>query len=444
MPRLVHMTWIPSQRRWTKMYRGTRYYVSSRDLGTGPTQAQSMVAANEWWEKKRAEIDGAKRQPVAGTPAAVKMLLEAWHGSPLETQEDAAVAVAEIKEYYADKPLPREVQAAVLGTEKLARIESGVETLLESPAMTDRTIGRMVDTWIQNERDRITAGKLTHSRADQNRICLCHFRDWIGSATPVEALTAVKWLEWYNFLADKLKSGTWTSSHVDRIFGVSKRFVIFLWELELIDRPRNLDKRSLSFEIPKTAIQTWSDDEIRRFYAVVKNQSRLHFLLMLNCGMLAKDVSDLRQDQVDWTAGTITRKRSKTHKKDSTPQVTYKLWPQTFELLQQWRSTDPETVLLTQSGKKWITDKPGESYVRSDSVASALRWYMAKAKLSQPPMKLRTTAATKLGTHPAFKFYTQYFLGQSPRSVTDSYYVQPNQSEFFEALAWLEGALGLR
>jgi hypothetical protein len=53
------MTWIRSQKRWTKMYRGVRYYVSPRQLGTPETRAGSMAAAKEWWRRKQEEIDRA-------------------------------------------------------------------------------------------------------------------------------------------------------------------------------------------------------------------------------------------------------------------------------------------------------------------------------------------------------------------------------------------------
>jgi hypothetical protein len=60
------------------------------------------------------------------------------------------------------------------------------------------------------------------------------------------------------------------------------------------------------------------------------------------------------------------------------------------------------------------------------------------------PVLPRATAASKLGEHSQYKFYAQYFPGQSPRTVADKHYVRPSDKEFFEALAWLEGALGLK
>jgi len=148
---------------------------------------------------------------------------------------------------------------------------------------------------------------------------------------------------------------------------------------------------------------------------------------------------------VNWDGGIIERKRSKTEGHAATPVVRYKLWRQTFDLLKQWRSGDPEIVLLTGRGKRWIQEKAREGgrWQRSDSIASCLNKQMAKAGIACPVKSLRATAATKLGTHPAYKFYTQYFLGHSPRGVAEKHYVIPNDVEFFAALGWLEQALAL-
>jgi len=48
MPRAVHMTWVASQKRWTKMYKGTRYYVSPKELGCPATMEGSIAEANRW------------------------------------------------------------------------------------------------------------------------------------------------------------------------------------------------------------------------------------------------------------------------------------------------------------------------------------------------------------------------------------------------------------
>jgi hypothetical protein len=62
MPVPELMTWVAAQRRWTKMYRGRRYYISARQLGIVPqTKDASLHAANQWWRNKQAELDYAAR-----------------------------------------------------------------------------------------------------------------------------------------------------------------------------------------------------------------------------------------------------------------------------------------------------------------------------------------------------------------------------------------------
>jgi hypothetical protein len=147
---------------------------------------------------------------------------------------------------------------------------------------------------------------------------------------------------------------------------------------------------------------------------------------------------------VDWTAGTITRRRSKTRKHADAPTVTWKLWPQTFAALKEHRSYSPEVVLLSPDGGRWVEDKPHDGvYARSDKVAAALRYYMKKAGVDHAPKALRATAASKLAEHPTYKFYADYFLAHSAREVGERHYVKPSQKEFFKALAWLEKALGM-
>ena len=69
---------------------------------------------------------------------------------------------------------------------------------------------------------------------------------------------------------------------------------------------------------------------------MVSRRTKLYLLLMLNAGMYQADVSDLGADEVNWQAGTITRKRSKRWKAVGSMSVTYKLWPETVELLREF------------------------------------------------------------------------------------------------------------
>ena len=67
--------------------------------------------------------------------------------------------------------------------------------------------------------------------------------------------------------------------------------------------------------------------------------------MMLNTGAYQNDIAELRRSEVDWSRGTIRRARSKTRERGG-PVVTYKLWPETFALLEKYRS-EGERVLTT-------------------------------------------------------------------------------------------------
>ena len=310
-------------------------------------------------------------------------------------------------------------------------------------AEPEKSIGKQVDLWVGTEMQRVRAGKLSAARANMNKICLHHFRDWIGADIAVDTVTETKWLELHGWLSAKLDRGEWGLEHCDRIFSVAKRFIKFLWEMRLIELPRNLDRRDLAFTQHAKQIKTFTVEGVRKLYAITSGQSKLHLLLMLNCGFIGKDVNDLHPQQVDWMDGLITRKRSKTKDQKNVPEVTYKLWPETFDLLKKHRSDDPEVVLFTEKGNRWIAERqhPDGKYSRSDCVGRNLDYWIERAGIEGSPKELRATASTKLGEHPTYKFYAQYFLGQAPRTVAERHYVKPSDKEFFEALGWLRGEL---
>jgi hypothetical protein len=113
-----------------------------------------------------------------------------------------------------------------------------------------------------------------------------------------------------------------------------------------------IDSREFCFKVGAKAVEMWTAEEFRAGLDAATGQLRLHLLLMANCGFTQEDISDLLDTEVDWRAGRITRKRSKTHDHSNVPVVNYKLWPPTFALLKEYRS-GRERVMLTASGKCW-------------------------------------------------------------------------------------------
>jgi hypothetical protein len=146
MPRLVEMTWVRSMKRWSKMYRGVRYLISCRQLGTAETEEASVAAANEWWRAKKAEVDGRKVGPVPGSEEAARALLEAWAG-PEVPPEGLPGALLNLIDHFRGQGLPPAVSEAILGAERVAQLQAGEQAIHSAPAVpVERTVGKLEES----------------------------------------------------------------------------------------------------------------------------------------------------------------------------------------------------------------------------------------------------------------------------------------------------------
>ncbi|WP_161604353.1 tyrosine-type recombinase/integrase [Roseiconus nitratireducens] len=219
------------------------------------------------------------------------------------------------------------------------------------------------------------------------------------------------------------------------------QFARWAHEGELIDvLPRivSAEKMKVSVSTDRRA-NPYADGELRKLLKASSGRSRLYLLLALNCGFTQKDISDLKSPEVDLKKGQITRKRSKTGDHGNVPTVTWRLWPETLALLKEHVSGG-DRVLVNEAGRPLVQEKDGKR--TADAVKKAMDRLRTDTKRKDPITfkRFRPTAATKLHEGPHAKF-TQYFLDQSPKSVADQFYVQPNQRQFNEAVSWLRTAL---
>ena len=166
---------------------------------------------------------------------------------------------------------------------------------------------------------------------------------------------------------------------------------------------------------------------------------------MANCGMYAVDVAGLRRDQVDLKAGRITRKRSKTQHHENVPEVSYKLWKPTLDLLRKYMATEGELALLNEDGnplqKKFVDDNGDPQKVCNiSSVYARLR-----QKLKLPPMgQFRKCSANLLFNHDTYRPLHPLFLGHAPRSVAEQHYVSAGREMLDAAVDWLGEQYGLK
>ncbi len=513
MPSPELMTWVPSQKRWTKMYMGRRYYISARQLGTAETKEASLNAANQWWRDKQAELDYTEKvsnrtlrpredldaAAMGGSPnpridlrtdlirllyktlqnekiakpksfTAIKddweALLNAQPDQPLhdpgpekyreivdpqQPEEDQRNEGLRLLEKLLEgllSSIPEQV-AEHLPPARVAQIEQAVKEIRgESQTDTKNTVGAQVDDWLLKQKVQVSIGGMTPVHWNNERHCLLHFAAFLGETADVSVVNADR-LEGFHYYclskiaerAESRKAG-WSARYAREVFAVARRWVRWLWEQDKIELPKNLNRR-WSFGSITKEIETWTVEEVRRVISEAPGKLKLALLLMCNCGMTQKDVSDLQDDEVNWQEGRITRKRSKTRKRQGTPTVCYKLWPQTFALLKKYRS-GKKHVLLTKFGKTYRGEShDGAKLVSRDVFASSFGQLCKRIKFDKQMKLLRKTSATLLESHEIYGRLTSLFLGHAPASVKDRHYAAPPQALFDEGIEWLGKQLGL-
>lgn len=433
MPRQILMTFDKKQARWKKMYKGKMFVVSCHALNAPATKLDSMEAANGWWISKRAEIDGGT---APGSDKARLEVIERFAGRPITSDEERDQVEREMATTFIAKPeLASKALDGWLSDAAIARVHAGFKHAI-SPLADDSTgtVGTHFTKWKTIQLSLGTSA----ARKKMNIFMASMFVDFIGEHAPLNAIDENSWEAfWHHIAAYPHQSG-----YKRRILATARIVVEYLAEKGLIQLPRNLKSKSLVFKNHVTAPKPKDIPTIQRFLKALdgENQNKLHALLMLNCGMLPKDISDLTQTEVDWTNGTITRKRSKL-KDQAAPTVTYKLWPITFKLLKRHRSNHPTLALVTKSGSPWVVNEinaDGSKYKNSNSIASNFRNAIADEKgLKVSPKDLRTTGSSLLAQHEQYKFYALHYLADSPKGTANKNYVVPSQEEFDRAIEWM-------
>ncbi len=195
--------------------------------------------------------------------------------------------------------------------------------------------------------------------------------------------------------------------------------------------------------VPVTEIKTYSIAQINALLkATTIDKTRLYLLMMLNTGMTQRDLSDLKQSEVDWEAGTITRKRSKTKNSGTVPTVTYPLWDATLTLLRKFGRRDQSPVLVTRDGLPLVRlHLVNGRLKKSDAVR--LAWRRIECPIKIGLKHLRKTSATLLGGNKDFASVADLFLGHAPRSMADKHYKQAPMELLADGVRWLGQQYGV-
>jgi integrase len=489
MPRTYFMSWVPARRGWMKWYKGHNFSVSCRQLDAEPTKEASWQAANDWWEEKVAELrQQAAVPPLTIDPASqgIKNLLDRFSIKDLRRlagRGEAAQKVLDILEKAsvaaAIAPLQPGIAPLPCATVTVTNLESGTgipsQVLSEiisngfskdlSPEWQrqhvqsldrqigveavpkDRKVKGQVDAWVRNQHSRHVAGKISAGRYDAYDRNVGVFVEWIRPGTDISEITAHRLRDYYDWLCQQIGAGRFSPAYSRSLFNATKNFVSRIAELGLIPLPGNIRSRDFSFDDSPQEIEYFTRTEIRSLCAECDKTSprtKLFLLLMLNCGMYQSDIADLKPSEVDLERGVITRRRSKRRKQGL--KVTYKLWPETMELLRTFGSFEGELVLTSEEGNPLVSYRvPEGGFERYDLIGHAYNIIRKRAGVAKSIKVFRKTSANTLDQHRVYRSFCPYFLAHAPRTVTEISYVgTPPEELFFEAIDWLREELFLR
>ncbi len=430
------MTWESGKKRWRKMYGGKLYVVSCSTLGTDHNKEASYQAANAWWEKKRAEIDNP---PLPAHPHQA-ILDKIDHRIAWAEEHGLTGVTANLERQRNDtEALPHWDADDLEGMLEYNLGNLGDFKLWDAKIEGNRTIGCQMARYLGLEEARMKSGLITVSEWDTVRRCLNEFRDWAGEGRAVESLDAEKLEGWWSHLLAQ----TCSVEYKKKKLRFAKGFISWLVEKGTIPVPPNLNSRRHRFGGGAKAVPTIPVKDAKTLIEKASGQLKLHLLLMTNCGFTQIDISDLKPSEVDWKAGRIKRKRSKTEDHEDVPVVDYPLWPETWELLQKYGKRDGKHALLTESGKTWVRDfiKPNGKRSKVDAIKSNYVHLAKRLKYEFSMKLLRKTSATMLGRDQPDSIVT-LFLGHSPRTIAARHYQAPDPARFDAAVAGLRTLYG--
>jgi integrase len=465
------MTWSKSQKRWLKKYRGRMYSVSPRQLETPRSRQSSRQAANEWWLRKRTQIDAQ------ALPEHPEHLVN-YYDHAIENHSRFAqwhrlfgnAKVAEKSERHAESlqqalktlhpPFPlgrweedplweawRDETGFAMWQERFRQLHRAERQEHIAP---ENTVRAHIDDHLNDRKAAQRQGKIRSGTYQTYFHRLNVFKDWVEPGAPLEDLNEQLLRKYYHYLVGQVAGDEMSASYASACLGVAKKFIRSRWELRLIELPRNLGSRDLVISVDLQEPEIFDPEEMRRLLDAASDRMRLFILLALNCGMYSVDIGSLRPEEVDWNVGRIARKRTKTKgRSKKVPTVNYRLWNETFRLLRGHRSDSSELVLTNEDGGPlWWEGESARTgkYTRNDNVKTLFFRLWEELEVPQEERKpfktWRKTGSTKLEEHDVYGRYTEYYLGEAPSSITRKHYVVPSGEQFDKALRWLGRQFG--
>jgi integrase len=437
------MSWIESRRGWMKDYKGKRYAISCKQLGADPSKGGSWKAANDWWEAKQNELSQAEA-PKLTLPQRRWEQIAQWCDT--NKPEDAGMfrktAASEEESRTRWDSLDDAAKAVWMDRLRLSGIFYKSEHL---PAAKQVSLESLVQTFLDGKKIEAEAGEISLGRWDNLRRYLTQWQSHFEGTNPA-LLNGVQIEQYRHVLLQKIKNKKLSQETAKGAISAIKSFYKWAWKKDVFEQlPKDFDDYGIT--VDKVKVKTVEIDKVKLLLSKATDREKLWFLLMLGCGYTQADISSLKQDEVDWGKGTITRKRTKTKRQEYVPTVTYTLWRETFRLLKIFRQPKGDLVLLNEDGKPLKNQriKDDGKYTKNDNIASAYFKLCKKENLTHFPLKrFRNTSNTLLSYSDKYSQFADLFLGHSPRGINQVNYLGDAPATFADAIKWLGQQYGVQ
>jgi hypothetical protein len=488
MPPTEFMGWNRKQARWFKKAPWSGKVVAVGcptlkklypSLFKDRTKDGSREAANQWWldqiaaqEAKPDEREHAEYwyRKLDEAKAHRRWFLQQEHAEGAARQAEQISAIGEILEA---EQLPHPDSWAfpevhVLEAYKRIVADGKDELWADRLARTQKVkaghrVSELVLRFVKAIGSNVIGKQITPDRVHNINYHLQHFVAWFLEENETDDIRQVIGLtltEFRSHLLDQCDEAKMELSYARDVMSSARRFIRWCWDTaEVLEKlPKNIDSKELSIEVPPTQVEPWTDAEVKLVLSKASERQKLYYVLMLNTGMSAKEISTMSNEEpklakrpdyfhvprLNWETGRLTRKRAKTRKHKNVPIVEYKLWDSTMVLLKKYGNREG-TVLRNEDGGPLVgqTQRGQVKASRNDCIGREFlrlrdKLNQKKVVMEKPLYSLRATAATKLEESDNFARYIEHFLGHSPKGMANRNYVAPSRERFDAALAWLE------
>ena len=457
------LTWDRKGNRWMKSYRGKLYRFPLLP-GEKPRSQSSHDRCWREWLKKRDELDKtrtANRDEITQSMTEWKQSMLSLILRSAKTGNNPAMFFEtlglielerwkrETGKHLSGEQMDRFIKAPwefleVWGlADKVApsplnqyapEPDIAVTSLLPTTEVAaDRSIGGLVEKFKEQMAPRVVPRRLKNLIRNVNR-----FVKFLGvAAEPNEVCTSSRMIDYRNYLLGLVEEEEITSKTATDVMSAGKQYVRWLFNTEILrELPRVMLGNCAELSIPTGApeIAIFTKEEISKMLEVATARDRLSILLGLNCGAYYSDIASILKTELDLSAGTITRRRTKTQKISHAPIVRYRLWPETISAIKENLNTDPDQPLafVTERGTVLADSDNGKNIL---SEAWGKMFKLSGISNGRSHKHLRKTGCNTIANNRDFATVKILYLGNVDQSIAAHYADSNNLLD--EALDWL-------